>query len=124
MVHRTIAAFLNSNGGDLLVGVKDDGETVGANFEVQKPQQNKRDTFLLHFKNKFKNRIGEQYCPNVAYGFVDICDTSVFRVTCQPSDIEVFVDGKVFYVRTNPATDAIEGPTLLEYVKLRFPQRS
>jgi len=46
----------------------------------------------------------------------------VFRVNCAPSDIEVFVDGKDFYVRTNPATDKLDGPKLLEYVKQRFQQ--
>ena len=117
---KTIAAFLNSDGGDLLVGVDDSAHITGIDFEIDKLHKSNRDGFLKHFKNKFKDRIGEPFYPKVSYGLIDVGEMSVFRVTCEPSDIEVFVDGKDFYVRTNPATDRLEGPKLLEYVKHRF----
>jgi hypothetical protein len=122
MVIKTIAAFLNSDGGDLLVGVDDGAKITGLDFEIEKLHKSSRDEFLKHFKNRFKTRIGEQFYPRVSYGIVEVEGTSVFRVNCAPSDIEVFVDGKDFYVRTNPATDKLDGPKLLEYVKQRFQQ--
>lgn len=122
MVIKTIAAFLNSDGGDLLVGVNDDSQITGLDYEIEKLHKSSRDEFLKHFKNRFKTRIGEQFYPRVSYGIVDVGDKSVFRVNCKPSDIEVFVDEKDFYVRTNPATDKLDGPKLLEYVKQRFHQ--
>ncbi len=122
MVIKTIAGFLNSDGGDLLVGVSDDGQVVGIDYEIEKLHRALDDNFLKHFKNKFKERIGEQFYPRVSYDIVDVSGKSVFRVSCRPSDIEVFVDGKDFYVRTNPATDKLDGPKLLEYVKQRFHQ--
>jgi hypothetical protein len=122
MVIKTIAAFLNSDGGDLLVGVNDDAQITGIDFEIEKLHKSSRDEFLKHFKNRFKTRIGEQFYPRVSYGIVEVDGTSVFRVNCVPSDIEVFVDEKDFYVRTNPATDKLDGPKLLEYVKHRFHQ--
>jgi hypothetical protein len=121
-VIKTIAAFLNSDGGDLLVGVNDDCQITGLDFEVEKLHRSNRDNFLKHFKNCFKSRIGEQFYPCVSSGIVEVAGKSVFRVTCRPSDIEVFVDGKDFYVRTNPATDKLDGRKLLEYVKQRFHQ--
>ena len=122
MVIKTIAAFLNSDGGDLLVGVNDDAKITGLDFEIEKLHRSSRDEFLKHFKNRFKTRIGEQFYPRVSYGIVEVEESSVFRINCAPSDIEVFVDGKDFYVRTNPATDKLDGPKLLEYVKQRFHQ--
>ena len=124
MAIKTIAAFLNSDGGDLLIGVSDDGTMPGVNFEIGKLHKSSRDEFLKHFKNRFKSRIGEQFYPIVEYGIVDVGEKAVFRVNCKPSDIEVFVDGKDFYVRTNPATDRLDGPKLLEYVKQRFQQQN
>jgi|688.fasta_scaffold148095_2 hypothetical protein len=122
MVIKTIAAFLNSDGGDLLVGVSDDCQLTGINFEIEKLHKSSRDDFLKHFKNRFKTRIGEQFYPRVNYGIVEVGENAVFRISCRPSDIEVFVDEKDFYVRTNPATDKLDGQKLLEYVKHRFGQ--
>ena len=120
MVVKTIAAFLNSDGGDLLVGVDDDGKVTGIEIEIDKLHRNSRDRFLKHFKNVLKERIGEQFYPIIQFDTVELSGSLVFHVKCQPSDVEVFVDGKDFFVRTNPATDKLEGPTLTAYVKQRF----
>lgn len=122
MVIKTIGAFLNSDGGDLLVGVDDDGRVTGIDFEIEKLHKNSRDEFLKHFKNRLKHRIGEQFYPKITFDTVELDGKLVFHVNCLPSDIEVFVDGKDFFVRTNPATDKLEGPKLTAYVKQRFHQ--
>ena len=122
MVIKTIGAFLNSDGGDILVGVDDDGIVTGIDFEIEKLHKNSRDEFLKHFKNRLKHRIGEQFYPIITFDTVELNGKTVFHVNCDPSDIEVFVDGKDFFVRTNPATDKLEGPKLTAYVKQRFHQ--
>jgi hypothetical protein len=122
MVIKTIGAFLNSDGGDLLVGVNDDGLVTGIDFEIEKLHKNSRDEFLKHFKNRLKHRIGEQFYPKIKFDTVELNGKLVFHVNCLPSDIEVFVDEKDFFVRTNPATDKLEGPKLTAYVKQRFHQ--
>ncbi len=122
MVIKTIAAFLNSDGGDLLVGVDDSGQVTGIEHEIEKLHKNNRDNFLKHFKNILKSRIGEASYPKLKYDTVELNGRLVFHVNCLPSDIEVFVDDKDFYVRTNPATDKLEGSTLTKYVKQRFHQ--
>jgi hypothetical protein len=124
MVIKTIGAFLNSDGGDLLVGVNDDGLVTGIDFEIEKLHKNSRDEFLKHFKNRLKHRIGEQFYPKIRFDTVELNGKLVFHVNCLPSDIEVFVDEKDFFVRTNPATDKLEGPKLTAYVKQRFHQPS
>jgi predicted HTH transcriptional regulator len=52
-----IRPFLNSDGGDLLVGVDDDGKVTGIENEIDKLHRNSRDKFLKHFKNVLKERI-------------------------------------------------------------------
>ncbi len=120
MVIKTIAAFLNSDGGDLLVGVSDEGQVTGIQHEIQKLHRGSRDNFLKHFKNILKTRIGEQFYPIVTYDIFELNDELIFHVNCRPSEIEVFVDGNDFYIRTNPATDKIIGKKLIDYVKQRF----
>ncbi|OWF65777.1 hypothetical protein B6A14_08400 [Polynucleobacter hirudinilacicola] len=116
---KTIAAFLNSDGGTLLVGVHDSGEITGNEVEIDKFFKS-TDKFLLHVKNRIKTRIGEQFYPFINQHLVSVEGKLVLMVECDPSPDEVFVDEKDFYVRTNPATDKLEGRKLSDYIKHRF----
>ena len=44
----------------------------------------------------------------------------VLLVECKRSKSACFIDGKDFYVRTNPATDKLEGTKLVEYINNHF----
>lgn len=116
---KTIVAFLNTNGGALLVGVADAGDIPGIRYEVEKFYKG-TDAFLLHFKNQLKQRIGEQNYPYINHRLVDLGHAEVLVVDCKPATSPCYLDGKEFYVRTNPATDKLEGPKLVEYVHNHF----
>lgn len=117
---KTIAAFLNTLGGTLLVGVSDDGEIIGIDDELKLFHQNSIDKMQLHFKNIFKTRIGEQFYPYIDSRIILIDSYYVLIVKCDRSQTESYVDDKDFYVRTNPATDKLEGPKVIEYIKNHF----
>lgn len=117
---KTVVAFLNTNGGSLLVGVADDGEVLGLNDEINFIHKDNSDRFLLHWKNSLKSRIGEQYYPFVLTQLVKLGEKIVLLVDCKSSLIPCFLDGRDFYVRTNPATDKLEGAKLVEYVNNHF----
>jgi hypothetical protein len=117
---KTIVAFLNTKGGTLLIGVSDDGQICGVGGEIEKFHKT-TDKFLLHFKNLMKSKIGEQFYPFIDNRLVKVDDVNVLLVECKASQTPCFLEGKDFYVRTNPATDKLEGPKLVEYVKHRFP---
>jgi hypothetical protein len=119
---KTVVAFLNTAGGVLLVGVTDGGDICGIQDEVKKLHKNS-DAYLLHIKNQLKNRVGEQYYPFIDHRLVDLGSTKVLMVSCRPASAPCYLDGKDFYVRTNPATDKLEGPKLVEYVQNHFNRR-
>jgi hypothetical protein len=116
---KTIVAFLNTDGGSLLIGVSDDGLILGLDMEIGKFHKN-LDKLLLHWKNLVKTRIGEEFYPFIEYRVIKIDGKHVLFVECKPSQSPCHLDKKDFYVRTNPATDKLEGPKLLEYVKNHF----
>ena len=116
---KTIVAFLNTNGGILLVGVSDAGAITGTGEEMHKFHKS-NDAFLLHFKNQIKQRIGEQYYPFINQRLVGVLGVDVLMVECKEASSPCFLDGNEFYVRTNPATDKLEGPKLVEYVRNHF----
>jgi type I restriction system adenine methylase HsdM len=117
---KTIAAFLNSDGGFLLIGVNDEGVIVGLSREIQSFHKGKKDKFLLNFKNHIKSRIGEEFYPYINHKFISIAGSNILLVECKRSSTECFLDGKDFYVRTNPATDKLEGQKLLDYIRNHF----
>lgn len=116
---KTLVAFLNTNGGILIVGVSDSGEVLGIETEVEKFHKS-NDAFLLYFKNQLKERIGEQYYPFINHRLVSVLNRKVLMVECGESSKPCYLDGRDFYVRTNPATDKLEGPKLVEYVQNHF----
>lgn len=116
---KTIAGFLNSKGGKLLIGISDEGQITGLDLEISKFFKS-TDKFMLHFKNKIKTRIGEDNYPFLDVNLISIGNSKILEVTCKQSIDPVFVDGNDFYVRTNPATDKLEGPKLINYIKNRF----
>ena len=117
---KTIVGFLNSDGGTLLVGVADNGAIPGVDIEIKKFHKNNVDNLFKHIKNLLKTRIGEQFYPYFDHRIVDIDDSRVLEFNCRPSDDPCYLDNADFYVRTNPATDKLEGPQLVEYVKNHF----
>ena len=116
---KTIAAFLNSNGGNLLIGVDDEGNIIGLEKDL-KIFSNKIDTFLKNFKNQVKAKIGEQFYPFINAEIIAVNNKKVLLVECKRSKSACFIDGKDFYVRTNPATDKLEGTKLVEYINNHF----
>jgi len=114
---KNIVAFLNSDGGTLLIGVKDNGVITGIEFDYYEND----DKYLLNFKNQVKGRIGEDSYPFLNWEIITVKNTKIFRVDCQPASAPFYLDETEFFVRTNPSADKLEGKKLYNYLKERFP---
>ncbi len=119
---KTIVAFLNTEGGTLLVGVADDGGITGIDIEIDKFHKGSTDKYLIHVKNIIKTRIGEEFYPYIEYKLISVNGTNLLVFKCKKSRSPCYLDNEDFYVRTNPATDKLVGPKLVEYVKNHFGQ--
>lgn len=115
---KTIVAFLNTEGGTLLVGVKDDGSILG----IDKDQFLSEDKFLLHFSNLTNERIGRHYIEQIQYGLKEVNGKKILRVDCKPSPDPVFLkgSGEEFYVRNGPSSVLLTTSEVLEYAKKHF----
>jgi len=120
-VLKTVAGFVNANGGILLIGVSDSGDLLGVDNEVNIFHKNNNDKFLLHFKNLFTSRIGPAFYDFVKYKIIPIDNKNILRVDCKSSPkLPCWLDDKDFYCRTNPSTEKLEGSELMEYIKNHF----
>lgn len=118
-VLKTLAGFLNTNGGMLVIGVSDDGSPVG----IQADDFANEDKMSLHLVNIVKTRLGVQAMINLHAHFDDHDDCRVMVVKCRKSPTPVFLkDGEAerFYIRTGPSTTELSASQTQEYVKQRF----
>ncbi len=118
-VLKTIAAFVNSNGGTLIIGVADDGDPVG----IEADNFDNEDKMYLHLVNLINSRLSPQHMIYIHPRFDDYQDVRVMVVECLRGKSPVFVkDGSVerFYVRTGAATIELWGSQMQDFIKQRF----
>ena len=118
-VLRTLAGFLNTNGGTLIVGVSDDGSPVG----IHADEFENEDKMGLHLVNIVKTRMGIKAMTSLHVHFDDYDDCRVMIVKCRKSPTPVFVkdgDTERFYIRTGPSTTELSPSQTQEYIKQRF----
>ena len=114
-VLKTLAAFLNSAGGALVIGVADDGAPVG----IDTDRFSDEDAMSLHLVNIGNSRMGPSAMARTHISFDDYEDVRVMRVACQPSPAPVYVkDGnqESFYIRTGPATTELTPSQIQSYI--------
>lgn len=115
---KTIVAFLNTEGGTLFVGIKDDGNILG----IEKDQFLNDDKYLLHFASLLNDRIGKHYIEHIEWGLREVKGKKILRVTCKPSPSPAFLknNGEEFYVRNGPSSVQLSTSEVLEYSKKHF----
>ena len=107
-VLKTIAGFLNTSGGVLLIGISDDGASVG----VEADRFSSEDKMCLHLINLIKSKLGTSATTSLHIHFKDYEDHRVLVARCLKSPIPVYVkDGpdEKFFVRAGPSTAEITG---------------
>lgn len=118
-VLKTVVAYLNTEGGTLLVGVQDDGSILG----IELDQFENEDKYLLHFANLVTNKIGRHYVDNIRWELKPVGEKKILRVDCKPSSSPVFLKEngvEEFYIRNGPSTVLLSTSEVLEYSRKHF----
>ncbi len=119
-VLKTICAFLNSSGGDLLIGVADDGAIAG----IEADNFANTDKFLLHLWTLIKTSIGKDASDYIATSLEKINTKTVCRVRCKPGREPFFLKqpgfGELFYIRIGPGSGNLDISEALKYIASHF----
>lgn len=116
---KTLAGFLNTKGGTLVIGVADDGEALGLGPDKFANE----DKMALHLVNIIKTRMGVSAMTRIHINFDSQDDQRVLVVRCEPSANPVFlIDEKLekFYIRTGPSSTELTPSQTQDYIKQRF----
>ena len=116
---KTLAAFLNSSGGTLIVGVADDGEILG----LENDRFENEDKILLFLTSKIKSNIGTLYLEHISYHLEKINNKSILRIDVTRGNKPCYITDEnleYFFVRTGPSTTNLPLSKVYEYVQNRF----
>jgi len=111
VIAKSIAGFMNHNGGSLLVGVSDAGDIIGLQDDYKTFKHKNRDGFELFMNDLVETRLGGAYCALVHCSFHVVDGKEICRVFVESSSVPVYVhDGKVahYFLRTGNGTRELD----------------
>lgn len=126
-VIKTVAAFLNSNGGTLLIGVDDERQVVGLRGDYsQFKKADVRDAFENWLTTQFIEQFGKPAARLYSVSFHTVGDQDICRIEVQPSPSPAVVDEKggksaQLYIRAGNSSRALDTREIIEYSRHRWP---
>lgn len=129
VIQKTVAAFANSFGGTLLIGVADDGEVLGLENDYASLGDADKDKFEMHLRNLLSNAFGNSYVASrIKIRFPNVAGKEICHVEIQQhheplilavSDKNGQKTEKLF-VRNGNASQEISMSEMKDYLQQRF----
>jgi hypothetical protein len=129
VILKTVAAFANSQGGTLLIGVRDEGEVLGLEPDYQSLGGVDRDRFELHLRNLLNQQFGTGFVTSrIAIKFHELGDKEVCQLDTSPAREPVILKLKdkhgqateKFYARSGNSSQELPLSEMNAYIKERF----
>ena len=118
-VMKTITAFLNSDGGRLLIGIADDGNLIGLEGDLASLPKSNTDGFENHFNNLFNSMIGPEFRRFVKLTFSNVENKTICLANIESSHKPAYLktgDGEDFYIRTGNVTTPLKMSEVANYI--------
>jgi hypothetical protein len=115
---KTVVAFMNSDGGILLIGVDDAGAILGTEAD----NFTNEDKCRLHFKNMLNTHIGAEFTRFIHFKMIAIQENKIILVECERVRRPVFLSmGKQedFFIRSGPSSMKLSMSQMVKYLAER-----
>jgi len=112
---KTVVGFLNAKGGYLLVGIDDEGNSLGLNADGFK----NNDKLLLHWFYLLKETIGTDLIQLIESEILPYKEKQILFIKCKSASRPVFFSREgeeYFYVRVGNSTQSLKPSEMLDYV--------
>jgi len=124
VVVKTIAGFLNADGGNLLIGVDDTKAVLGLgpDYDSSKSIGN-RDGFERHLNAIVRKAVGDATMSFMAVTFHTIRNKEICQVSIDPADHPVYVQtngSQSFLLRQGNATRSLDPKETLTYASIHW----
>jgi hypothetical protein len=123
VIIKTIAGFLNSEGGTLLIGVSDDGNVIGIEKDLETLKKKDIDGFQQLLVHLITNYLGVEYVSYIKINFEEVNGKKVCIVKVDNSPQPVFVKEqniKEFYIRAGNLTKLLDSEKTYNYIQIHW----
>ena len=121
-VLKTLAAFLNTNGGILLLGISDKGEILG----LARDKFKDTDSLLLFLDDLIQSSLGD-WCHELitVEKIITASDKLVLKINCKPSAQPAYINypknaDKEFYIRRSASSVSLNIDDAVLFITNRF----
>ena len=130
VILKTIAAFGNTDGGILLIGVNDDNKIIGLEKDFNSLKKSTPDYYEIHLRNLFHKFMGVKYVSkNIRIQFEQFEDKYVCKIKVFAANEPLFIKSKnkngqeveQFFVRSGNSSQEIKSiPEINDYINSKF----
>ncbi len=118
---KNIAAFLNSEGGTLLIGVEDSGAICGIESEMELFYRGNADKYQLALKDAVKANVDASFFDKMRWKLLGIDGHTVLLIDVEASLRPCyFGTSEDFYIRISPAAEKLIGSNAVDYIRTHF----
>ena len=124
VVAKTVAGFLNAEGGTLLIGVDDNGHPVGLDHDFALVKPTNRDGYVNWLDTMLQHALGHSGSHRVQIRFDVIDDHDICRIDVPASSRPIWAtkdDKPVLYERRNNSTRIVPDDETEAFLAERFP---
>lgn len=121
IIVKTIAGFLNSNGGILLIGIDDEGKILGLEKDYQSFKKKNRDSFELKIYQLISTLIGIEFSSlaDIDFNKIEEKELCILRIKAAKTPAYVKEDNKTaFYVRIGNSTRPLTIKEAVKYISI------
>jgi predicted HTH transcriptional regulator len=122
VIAKTIAGFMNAEGGHLLIGVDDSGEIIGLENDFITLRQKNQDGFEVRIFDLVTTRLGAEFCHLCSASFHMLKGKIICVVQTESSAEAVYLNegnNTTFYVRAGNATRQLSVRETVNYLKMK-----
>lgn len=126
VVAKAVAGMLNTHGGTLLVGVKDDGAICGIEQDLGSLGRKDLDGFGQALNQVLCDFLGPEFADLHSAAFESTSGKTVCRISVRRSPEPVFLNGaqgREFYIRTGNTTRKLDADAAHRYILRNWPPK-
>jgi len=120
---KTVDAFLNTDGGTLLIGVDDNGQVTGVERDYASLGKKNADGFQLRLRDLLHSHLNPPPLSGIKVTFEALPEGTVCKVEITRSAQVVHVNEKEVYVRDGNTTRKLDGRELTDWASQRARRR-
>lgn len=120
VIAKTIAAFMNTDGGVLFAGIDDDGNVLGLDKDMSLVKGQNEDGLKLHFDNLIKHYLGDRFSPLIHINSVDDDEKLFWVIDVKKAQEPVFVKNggdEEFWIRASASSRKLSLSEFDRYVR-------